>query len=306
MSKNQESMKIWYLKLTQDSRYTFLDQFKAAKPQIDKQRKSEYEISLHTGKMITSTPVGAAAAKPIELGINIAGDDVFQDNVSTPTTKMLDLIDKFILDVTAATQNLEGTDAKIKVTSLEVAASASRFRNTNDAANMTWAELSKARAVAVKDELVRKLTAIKIDVPTDIIKIRGGYHPDGTTGPNPGLIPNKDNKMVQVTISNDGTFNNIMLEPTASKINVYGPPLKTKQAYDQYKFLVMLCKLEITYDEPPIVQPVQSQGYTMEIKMKKQVGTFRFPTRSWPDHSKMPSVRKGVSAKGILQACELF
>ena len=305
-SRNRESMIIWYLKLTQDSRKAFLEQFKNAKPQIDKQRKMEYEISLRSGKVTTTTPEGAPPAAPIQLGINVSGNDVFQDNTAAITPLIQQNIDRFITDVTTALQNLQGTDAKIKVTDLEIAASASRFRNTGPAANMTWADLSKARANNVKTELVKRLTALGVIVPENVVKLKGGTNPDGTSGPNPGKIPGANGQVVQAVISVDGTYNNIIQNPTPEDINKYGGPLNTKNEYDKYKFLIMVCKLEITYEEPIPVPPVKVKDYTMEIKMKKPAGTYRFPTRVWPDFKSMPSVQIGVSAAPSLTKCVIF
>lgn len=305
-SKNQESMKIWYLKLTQDSRKAFLDQFKAAKPQLDKQRRMEYEIVLNKGKVTTTQPEGAPPAPPIELGINIAGNDVFDDNTAAVTSTIQQKIDQFIADVTAAVQNVSGTDAKIKVTDLEIAASASRFRNTNQAANMTWNDLSKARANNVKTELVKRLATLGITVPENIVKLRGGYNNDGTSGPNPGKIPGANGQLVQAVISADGTYNNVIKSPTDADINKYGTPHTNKSEYDQYKFLILVCKLEISYGEEPVLPPMKVLDYTMEIKSKKPAGTYKFPTRVWPSFDKMPTVQIGKSAAGTITKCFEF
>lgn len=305
-SRNQESMKIWYLKLTQDSRKAFLEQFKTAKAQLDKQRRLDYEIVLNKGKVTTTQPEGAPPAPPINLGISVSGNDVFQDNTAAITPLIQQKIDQFIADATAAVQNLQGTDAKIKVTELEIAASASRFRNTNQAANMTWAELSKARANNVKNEIIKRLTSIGITVPDNVVKLKGGYNPDGTSGPNPGKITGANGQLVQAVISADGTYNNVIKNPSPQDINKFGAPLNTKEEYDKFKFLVMVCKLEITYSQDIPVPPMKVLDYTMEIKTKKPAGTYKFPTRVWPTFDKMPTVQIGQSASGTIQKCFEF
>ena len=297
---SENNANIWYLQLTQESRLAFLTQFNAYITALAKRKQNDdYKVNLAKGKVTREKvePIGAPVLEPITLGINVSGKDVFVDNQSVITPIIQAAINQLVADAKAALGAIAGTDGKIKVTELSVAASASRFRNTGAAAKDTWAQLSQKRAGNVKTEIVNQLTALGITVPPSVISLRGGYNKDGTTGPNPP---------VGFNLSPDG----IAINNDETKRGEFGAPLASKEAYDQFKFLVVTCTAEVTYTTPvtEIPDEVSSRGYNMLITAYKKPGTYKFPLRvSWLKLNKsMPSVSIGTSATPTMRNCPVW
>jgi hypothetical protein len=290
---------IWFRQLTQESRLAFLNQFNTYITALKKRKQDdEYLVQLGKGK-ITREKIeapGAPTLPPVTLGINVSGKDVFIDNQSAITPMIQQAIDQLVADAKQAITAVQGSDGKVTVTELTIAASASRFRNTGPAAKDTWAQLSQKRGANVQKAIVDQLTALGITVPANVITLKGGLNPskDGTSGPNP---PKGFN------LSTDG----ISINNDESKRGEFGAPLASKEAYDQFKFLVVTCTADVTYSTPvpTIPDAVTSKGYNMLITAYKKPGTIKFPVKdSWLKLPKvMPTVQKGNSAKPTLAKC---
>jgi hypothetical protein len=297
-----ENVNIWYQQLTQDSRLAFLTQFNTYISALSKrEQNAEYLVQLKKGKITRekTSPEVPPAVPIAEFGIDVKGEDVFIDNQSAITARIQQAIDQLISDITQATKAVEGSDAKVKITSLSVAASASRFRNTGEAVEDTWAQLSQKRAAAVRDSIVTRLAELGITVPSNIITLKGGKNltNDGTSGPNPPVGYNFSTNGIDIV--NDQT------KRTDTRLGNNGVPHATKSEYDQYKFLVVTCTAEVSYDMPApgVPNEVASRGYNMLITAYKKPGTLKLPKADFSKFKSMPSVRIGVSAKGTLSDC---
>jgi hypothetical protein len=291
---------IWFRLLTQESRISFLTQFNTYITALKKRKQDDdYLVELGKGKITREkieTP-GAPPLPPVTLGINVSGKDVFIDNQSAVTPMIQQAIDQLVEDAKQAITAVQGTDGKVTVTELTIAASASRFRNTGPAAKDTWAQLSQKRGANVQKAIVDQLTALGITVPANVITLKGGTNTskDGTSGPNP---PKGFN------LSTDG----IAVNNDESKRGEFGAPLASKEAYDQFKFLVVTCTAEVTYSAAApggLPDEVTSKGYNMLITAYKKPGTIKFPVKdSWLKLPKvMPSVQKGISARPTAIKC---
>ena len=291
---------IWFRLLTQESRIAFLTQFNTYITALKKRKQDDdYLVELGKGKITREkieTP-GAPPLQPVTLGINVSGKDVFIDNQSAITPMIQQAIDQLVEDAKQAITAVQGSDGKITVTELTIAASASRFRNTGPAAKDTWAQLSQKRGANVQKAIVDQLTALGITVPANVITLKGGLNTskDGTSGPNP---PKGFN------LSADG----ISVNNDESKRGEFGAPLASKEAYDQFKFLVVTCTADVTYSTPApagLTDEVVSKGYNMLITAYKKPGTIKFPVKdSWLKLPKvMPSVQKGISARPTAIKC---
>jgi hypothetical protein len=298
------NVNIWFTQLTQESRIAFLTQFDAyIKALKTRKQDDDYLVRLAKGKVTREkiTVPGEEPLPPITLAIDVRGKDVFVDNQSTITPMIQQAIDQLISDVKLAMLAVQGSDAKVTVTELSIAASSSRFRNTKEAGAKTWAQLSKERGANAQKAIVDQLTALGITVPANVITLKGGLNPskDGTSGPNPPR---------PYALSPDGISIDTSPDPELKKRNEYGATLATKEAYDDYKFLVVTCIAEVTYAiTAPVIVPdeVASRGYNMLITAYKKPGTIKFPrTTKWFDlPKKMPTVQKGKSAKPTLAKC---
>jgi hypothetical protein len=290
---------IWFRLLTQESRIAFLTQFNTYITALKKRKQDdEYLVKLGKGKITREKIVmqGEDPLPPITLGINVSGNDVFIDNQSAITPVIQQAIDQLISDAKQTLTVVQGSDAKITITDLTIAASASRFRNTGVAAKDTWAQLSQKRGSAVRDAIVSQLTSLGITVPANVITLKGGLNQskDGTSGPNPPKGYN---------LSTDG----IAVNNDESKRDSFGATLASKDAYDQFKFLVVTCTADVTYSTalPELPDEIVSKGYNMLITAYKKPGTIKFPVKQpWINLKKvMPSVQKGISARPTAMKC---
>ena len=144
-----------------------------------------------------------------------------------------------------------------------------------------------------------------------------GQNPDGsgTSGPNPGKIPVKDAagnvKMAQAALSKDGTYDNIITDQReiTKNLNVYDTPHQTKEEYDQYKWLSIVIQFEIVVEPVKAVKELQKIGeYSMIIKTREKVGTYKFPEKVLPKWNKMRT-SSGNNAKkqlDFLTKCPTF
>jgi hypothetical protein len=301
--KSSNNIKIWFNELTQESRLQFLTQFDMYITALKKRKQDdEYKVEFGKGKIQREKiiPQGAPTIPPIKLYIDLNSKDQFVDNQSAITPAIQAAIDQLVADVKANQVALAGTDASFKVTSLKIASSSSRFRNTGVAANLSWADLSRARANNVKQSLITQLTALGVAVPESVVELKGGTNGDGTSGPQPGIIDNGSGKMVQAALSTDGKYNNVISDPAEIKkvINSFpttspSAPNATKDMYEQYKFLLVECTLEATYEiKIPVADEIASRGYSMLITAYKRPGTIKFP-----DPGRIPKIEIFKSSK---------
>lgn len=287
-SKNAD---IWYLQLTQDSRIAFLNQWKAyldaANKRIQK-GKQEVKITLLEGKKTSENvdlpPNLTTPPPPIvilqefnEIG---AGKNVYDDNKSDVTTYMQGEIQKIIVGAQDILNQAKSAGATVVCTKMEVTASSSRLRNTGEAENITWVELSKRRAENVKNSLVTGLQGIGITVPTNIPILKGGFNGDGTSGPNP---PKQDSKGNQYSLTTDGTKNTIKTDEKLRNIvnNKTIEPHTDINQYLQYKFCIINVELQVQWNSLPEdvkkFETIVSKNFTMEIKSLVKIPQATIP-----------------------------
>jgi len=300
LSGEMESSIIWFLKLNQDSRKEFLRQFN----EIELDSKKEYKIILSKGKVKTDKIEYVAPPIPISNPeINISGTDVFVDNKSNITSTIQSSIDKFIEDVKLSLSIMKSyySEYKVQVKSFTIGASSSRFRNTGEAQDLTWAELSSRRAKNVSKEIIGRLGELGIIVPKGVIELKLGENGDGTSGPNPG----KNDEGKQYAISKDGTYDNFYTKIKSEELNRFGAPLPSKSDYNQFKWLIVDCEIEMI----PKVQPYPSFDenkvgeYNMVIKQYEEPGTLK---RFKPNIPKLKSGKVDKKGKNKLTICPDF
>jgi hypothetical protein len=295
---NQDGTPItWFLKLNQASRKDFIAKFTTQLATIDP--KLEYSIIIKKGKITTTvTPIDATIVPPVSVGINISGPTVFVDNKSDITSDIQTAIDAFILDIEVNQQQLIGTDVKLQVTQFEIGASASRLRNTGKASDLTWSQLSSARAAKVTNEISTRLAKLGISIPNNVITIKGGTNGDGTSGPNPPE---------NYTYSIDGTANNVITD-IAAKQNAFPklPISNDIMSYNQYKWLVVSCVLSgFTKSDIPNKEIAISGEYSMAIKQFDAPGSKVMPKPNRPIPP-LKTSNKEKSGKRTLDLCPDF
>lgn len=319
MDSNSESANIWYLKLTQDSRIKFLKQFNEDLTTIKSKLKKgkQYEVSLRNKGTQITPGEELPNLKPIPVSINTAGKDVFVDNQSAVTPKVKDQINQLIADIQASTKVFieQYPSISFKVTNINIASSSSRFRNTNEAADKTWAQLSKERSDAVYEELKARLKEIGIETDDTAVIKRAGYNGDGTSGPNPGKIPVKQTDgsivMTQAALSRDGTFDNVItdkqeIENSLNLYNKLAKPSDNKDDYDKWKFIIMTCDIVAVVNKIIPVPPTGTANFIMDIKIGTEPGRIKPPRNfEWPEF-KFTSTERKAKTKKVMDACPIF
>lgn len=291
---------IWYKQLTQDTRIAFLNQWKAyletASKKIQK-GKQEVKITLSKGKKTT---------KKVELPPNITtppepvtylkefkdkgqGENVYDDNKSEVTAYMQEEIQKIVEAAQDLMNKAKAAGGTVECTGLEVTSSSSRLRNTGDAVNKTWLQLSKERAENVKTLLVTKLKGLGVYVPDNVIVLKGGVNGDGTSGPNPPRVDSKGNKY---NLTSDGitiikdtdTLRNKVFSDGNGSFTITTPS-KNITDYLQFKFCIISVIFQVTWNTLPVevkkFQSITYKNFSMDIDP-----VYKIPSAST---SKMPS-----------------
>ena len=172
---------------------------------------------------------------------------------------------------------------------MSVTTSSSRVRNTGDAQDKTWLQLSEERAAAARNYIVQAFAQAGIKVgqspngkqETQYVINAKGQNGDGSSGPNP---PGP-----QFTFNTDGrgTWDCISTQngkPTQNVCtykdrNKFGQPLASKAQYEQFKYLLCTCDLVMKNvfntqtppgETPPTSQPIKGNLYTIEFYRKQK------------------------------------
>jgi hypothetical protein len=300
-----DNVKIWFSQLTQESRLAFLQQFTAwwneASRKIKKGKRLIEAKLMKAGsrkeKQEVEVVPGQPAPEPISVGLEMAGSNVYADNKSEVTPVLQAKINELVEQAKQAVQIASTTNASVICNKITVASSCSRLRNTNEAANMTWADLSKARANNVTEAIKVGLKSVGVIVPNSIsVELRGGYNGDGTSGPNPPA-PN--------SLTTDGKT-----IVTDEKLRTAkGNPHSNIDDYSPYKFCIANCTLETTWKEvdTDIPNPYvfkKFKNFEMEISeirpIKGNPSTMNFKTITWNS----PQNKDKVFGK--LTSCPIF
>ncbi len=280
--------KFWFLYLTQETRKDFLDKFSEWVTSEDitkivKKNPDKVQSKIVKGKINKETEIGEIPSpEPQSFMFDLEGKNTFIDNVSDISPDLEIRIDDFIKEITPRVQYTLNRKGVVTCDKIDVAASSSRFRNTEEAKDLTWAQLSEQRANKVYEEIYRRLSELGVKFNDNHKVLRGGTNGDGTSGPNPG----KNDKGLQYIISKDGTYNNILTkEEYKENINKYGEPHNTKEEYDQYKFCIVNVEVSgfLLENPNPFVNIITSRDYSIEFKIgvdlgNSKVGKFKTPT----------------------------
>lgn len=170
---------------------------------------------------------------PIEFPMNGPSNTLFADNAWTPTSDFAARLNTEVLNplleiAQSMKYNADMAQPKFYLTAIEVYTSCSRYRNTGDAANLTFSQLSKNRNTAAKDFIIKKLAEIGVlvDGDTAITQDFKGGNGDGSTGPNPpkGIVITKDGRETSLAKEDDR--------------DLFGSPITNKTAYDKFKYCI--------------------------------------------------------------------
>jgi len=163
---------------------------------------------------------------------------------------------------------------------LSVETSASRYRNTGRAQNLTFTQLSGYRNNSAKDYIIASLNDAGVK-ETDTVTPKQTYlgsNGDGTTGPNPP----EPNQYV------DGGQVPMTQKPTEPR-NQFGEPHQTPEEYDKYKYLRVKIVLVADFGESnPEESKITIFEYDYNIEygdrqkitiktIKKRRPPFKFP-----------------------------
>jgi hypothetical protein len=170
--------------------------------------------------------------------------DYFLDNYSDLTPKgKRDIEDNYIAPISSAIAEGQKTAKFLGgcIHYLKVLTSASRFKNTGIAADLSFLELSQKRNDTVYNYVIQRLKDIGITIncgpDTSIVRNSEGENGDGTSGPNP---PGGDNSK--------------------------GKPHNSKKEYDQYKFNRVYLGVGLNFEKKSIPTPgPESTKYKVEV-----------------------------------------
>ena len=230
-------------------------------------------------------------------------DKYFENNGWTLTEfAKSDLLTNIINPLVSEKKNREGCIDLLKIES-----SASRYRNTELAKDLSFLELSQKRNDAVKDFIYEQLKSKGFDKwckeTENIVQITKGENGDGSSGPNapkptPYIIKGQDK-----------------MEPAASDEshrNDFGTPHSRPEDYDIYKYsrpTVRVAYKEVTEptEDTTTVQPIKDTKTIYQAIFKGNTGVIKVPG-SKPgldiDISKQKTPRMNIDMKSV--SCPVF
>lgn len=197
---------------------------------------------------------------PIEFPVNGNGSTFFENNRFEPTQAFIDALETDVLSKIRETAksmlyNKDMSSPKFHLRELEVLTSCSRYRNTQDAADKTFMQLSEDRNNAATTYIKNELTklGVVIDENTSIRTNSNGHNKnlktglyDGSSGPNPPYpnsipISGKEGDIWASEVYNRKTGDTkaeAKLNRAIEHRNEYGEPHKNPAMYDQYKYCI--------------------------------------------------------------------
>lgn len=168
--------------------------------------------------------------------------DYYPDNSWTLTPNgVRDIEDNFIIPIS----EIKKTSIYSCINFIKIDTSASRFRNTGQASNMTFEELSKKRSDATYEYIIGRLKEIGISNWCDGEKITLNYkgeNGDGTSGPNP---PPGNYYVPKGGVSSQAVLDN-------KNRGEFGTPHKSKSEYDVHKYNRLSVGIGFDFEVPPI------------------------------------------------------
>ena len=209
---------------------------------------SQWNDSLKKNMVLTITEktemtAGETVGGNVEFPIDWNPDANVQLYVNNQWEVSPEFINSFNQNVVSKITTLKERFPQIEISllSLDVQTSASRYRNTGQASELSFQELSGYRNNSAKDYIIATLQENGVagtDAVTPTQQYLGG-NGDGTTGPNPP----EPNAYV------DGGNVKMNTTPTEPR-NQFGEPHSTPEEYNQYKYLKVSIKLKATLPQP--------------------------------------------------------
>lgn len=148
-----------------------------------------------------------------------------------------------------------------------ISTSASRYRNTGNAKNMSFIELSQKRAEEIHKYVISELGGL-VKFPNPVLDIKG-ENGDGSSGPNPptpNQFFNKEGKLIST--GNDGRDD-------------FGKPLTNPKDYDKYKYCRVVFVISFTSDGSSTSPTPPSGGRLGDWSIKIDDEKERKPIK-WP------------------------
>jgi len=234
---SDEQRELWQ-DIIDDDQYFAADSIKFVRPK-------KWIKGIHFSKK-TEQSKGVDNKKPFVSIDWVEGStkDYFRDNLSDLTDfGKRDIEDNYISPILSAIAEGQKTAKFLGgcIHNLKIETSASRYKNTGIAENLSFLELSEKRNDSAYSYLIQRLKDIGITIncgpDTSIVRNSGGVNGDGTSGPNP---PGGD--------------------------NTKGKPHTSRREYDQYKFNRVYLAVGLNFEEKlePIPGP-DSGEYRLEV-----------------------------------------
>lgn len=173
---------------------------------------------------------------------------------------------------TAEFTNTVVLDGKETNTPYSISTSASRIRNTGQAEDMTFAQLSQRRAQSV-DEYVRQQLGNIVSIPEPIINANGTNN-DGSSGPNPPSPYQFFNRQGElISEGNEGRDD-------------FGQPLNNVNQYEQFKFCRVVFAIKFSpSDKEKTTSPTIEMFGDWSIDIRDKSGglgiKIKFPPLDW-------------------------
>ena len=201
--------------------------------------------------------------------------------------------------VTATIVNKVRVDGKELNVPYSISTSASRYRNTGNAENYSFAQLSQKRAEEIHQYVISELGGL-VEFPQPILHTKGG-NGDGSSGPNPPA-PNQfsDKGGEPDSFKTDGDrnlYNGKDLQGNTVKVH------KNPKDYEKYKYCRVIFAVSFTGEEtkPGIPSSGRLGEWSIKIddeKERKQI--------DWPEININWNFGGGGKGKGGNQKCAAY
>ena len=235
-------------------------------PDMGECRKNIKAIRLIPGKLSTEetddTVIPAVKVRH-EIDKSTEGEP-FPNNSTRVGQGVIEWTKKFKGDITDFIKQVPG--AKVSVATkvdgenypFVIATSASRYRNTGEAKQMDFKELSQARAESVYSYIVNELSSLVPDISTVNVTLNSnGRNGDGSSGPNPPS-PNQ--------FSDGGGDPNSFKQEGDRTFNGQEPHSSPNE-YEQYKYCIIQLAVKFDYGTETIEPGTKDKIGEWDIKI---------------------------------------
>lgn len=222
-------------------------------------RKNIKYIKLTPGALTTTEGKEEEAIPAVRLQANINKNtqgEPFPNNSTQVGQGVIDWVTNFRSEIETFLESNPGAtvsvadkvevDGSIKNYPFTIWTSASRYRNTGQAEQMSFKELSEARAQSVYKYIVNQLSSIVPDIGNVGVTLNSnGRNGDGSSGPNPpspNLFSTGGGEPSSYKKDGDRKFNGM-------------DPHTSPNEYEQYKFCIIQLAVEFNYEKPPGTLP---------------------------------------------------